>query len=551
MILHSKPSAFTFGLLLTSALVLALAGGFVWDVVKDLELDRANELREVSLAHADEFRDSTNDLNRMATNYIVTGDPIFKTYYNDIVSIRDGRMPRPNGYGGAYWDSIVAKERSPDLAGRGQSISLMNLLGRLELDAEESARLRDVKLESDALTATEIAAMKIAEGGGRDGAFAMLSDAAYHRSRASVMASIDAFRTLMDNRTRHLVDEAERTSGLVRNTSIVIGFLLALILLRTYYVLRRVMGGSLDEVQARIAALGSGDFSNSIVVKEGREESVMGWLAQTQRKLAGSLRETEDSMKRLNQSELQFRQLAENIREVFFLADATGRKFIYISPAYEELLGRTCASLYADPGSWRDAIHPEDRAKVFAAIAHSANGQFEFECRVVRPDETLRWIRVRSFPIHHEEGEEQRVAGFAVDTTHRTKIEMIVSDDDLRFCDVVAGLPAACFIANVQGRITYCNESALALTGWSRPELLGRPCSEIMPSFALVPLANPRNMPRSWSAQTRVVTRDGILDASTWRYIRLASNEGTIVGTAILAEAHALEMPALALISAR
>src|SRR5665213_1302365 len=58
---------------------------------------------------------------------------------------------------------------------------------------------------------------------------------------------------------------------------------------------------------------------------------------------------------------------------------------------------------------------------------------------------------------------------------------------------------------------------------------------------------------RPWipAAQTGVVTRDGILEASTWRYIRLASNEGTIVGTAILAEAHVMEMPALALISVR
>ena len=300
----------------------------------------------------------------------------------------------------------------------------------------------------------------------------------------------------------------------MRNASTVIAVLLVAALIRAYAVLRRVMGGSVDQVHARIAALGHGDFLNPIVVREKRRDSVMGWLSETRDKLAAGARENEDAMRQLRASETQFRQIAENIREVFFLGNLDGTQILYVSPGYEELWGRTCASLYADPDSWREAVHPEDRVKVSAAIAiGGAKGQFEYECRIIRPDETLR---VRAFPIRDDEGIVHRIAGFAIDTTHRTKLEVTPRDEDRRFNDVVDNLPSPCFIANARGRITYCNDAALALTGWNRVELLGRPSAEIL---------------------NRVLAREGSLAATTWRHIRLSSEEGTPQGTAMLGEA--------------
>ncbi|HSX80223.1 MAG TPA: response regulator, partial [Candidatus Saccharimonadia bacterium] len=64
----------------------------------------------------------------------------------------------------------------------------------------------------------------------------------------------------------------------------------------------------------------------------------------------------------LHASELQFRQLAENIRDVFLLIDVDGNRMLYVSPAYEEIWGRSCESLYAHPESWTEATHPDDRA---------------------------------------------------------------------------------------------------------------------------------------------------------------------------------------------
>jgi len=126
----------------------------------------------------------------------------------------------------------------------------------------------------------------------------------------------------------------------------------------------------------------------------------------------------------LHVSELLFRQMAENIRDVFFLRDAVGDRMLYVSPAYETIWGRSCASLYADPASWLAAVHPEDRAAVIEKDRRGmAAGEFAYEHRIVRPDGAVRWIETRAFPVHDKAGRLVRVAGVDKDITERKGAE--------------------------------------------------------------------------------------------------------------------------------
>jgi PAS domain S-box-containing protein len=91
---------------------------------------------------------------------------------------------------------------------------------------------------------------------------------------------------------------------------------------------------------------------------------------------------------------------------------------LYVSPAYEEIWGRSCASLYASPQSWLDAIHPEDRERVrTASLTKQAAGDYCEEYRIIRPDGTVRWIRDRAFPVRDHAGNVYRLAGLAQDIT--------------------------------------------------------------------------------------------------------------------------------------
>jgi len=120
----------------------------------------------------------------------------------------------------------------------------------------------------------------------------------------------------------------------------------------------------------------------------------------------------------LRESEQLFRQLVENIREAFWMTDPKNGQLIYISPAYEEIWDRTCQSLYEQPQSYLNTIHPEDRERVIAA-QQDPREAFDVEYRIVRADGSVRWIRDRGFPIQNERGEVYRVVGIAEDITAR------------------------------------------------------------------------------------------------------------------------------------
>ena len=134
--------------------------------------------------------------------------------------------------------------------------------------------------------------------------------------------------------------------------------------------------------------------------------------------------EQERAEEALRASEQRFRQVTENIDEVFWLTDIAKQQMIYVSPAYAFVWGRTCESLYLQPHSWLDAIHPDDQARVrSAAFSQQGAGGYDLEYRILRPDGRVRWIHDRAFPIADAAGGVYRVAGVAEDITAKRQLE--------------------------------------------------------------------------------------------------------------------------------
>jgi PAS domain S-box-containing protein len=126
----------------------------------------------------------------------------------------------------------------------------------------------------------------------------------------------------------------------------------------------------------------------------------------------------------LRDSEARFRQVAESINEVFWLANLDVSEILYVSPAYEVVFGRSCESLYREPRSWLEVLHPEDRERVRAATYEKGTASgLDLTYRVVRADGSVRWIRDRGFPILDASGRPYRFAGVAEDITAQRLVE--------------------------------------------------------------------------------------------------------------------------------
>jgi two-component system sensor histidine kinase/response regulator len=125
----------------------------------------------------------------------------------------------------------------------------------------------------------------------------------------------------------------------------------------------------------------------------------------------------------LQQSEEMFRELAENIREIFFIVTPDPPRTAYISPAYEELFGRQRQELYDRADAWIDSVHPEDRRHVRNVFEQFMQGvATAMEYRLIRPDGSARRIQARSFPVHDSQGKLRRIVGIAEDITDKYRM---------------------------------------------------------------------------------------------------------------------------------
>ena len=128
----------------------------------------------------------------------------------------------------------------------------------------------------------------------------------------------------------------------------------------------------------------------------------------------------------LRESEERFRRMAEGIDSVFWMSNPDLSRIEYVSPAYEEIWGRTCASLYKRPSSFVEAVHPEDRERVLATLQAKRLDhweEFEIEYRIVLPSGSVRWIKDRGFPIRDKTGRCVRMVGIADNITRRKQAE--------------------------------------------------------------------------------------------------------------------------------
>ncbi|WP_123071454.1 ATP-binding response regulator [Massilia aurea] len=133
----------------------------------------------------------------------------------------------------------------------------------------------------------------------------------------------------------------------------------------------------------------------------------------------------------LRDSEERFRQLTDNIDDVFWMFSVPARALVYVSPAYAPIWGLSAESLRDDPGGWLEAVHADDRARMTARWERLAQEpHYDDEFRIHGADGQLRWVRDRLFPVRNSRGEVYRVARMSSDITARKEMEALLRTAD-------------------------------------------------------------------------------------------------------------------------
>ena len=109
------------------------------------------------------------------------------------------------------------------------------------------------------------------------------------------------------------------------------------------------------------------------------------------------------------------------------------------------------------------------------------------------------------------------------------------------FSDMMNDMPLPCVMLDAEGRVIYCNECLLQLTGWSREQMFGRDWFALVPwsdtedvkSNFVAAMAGPR---KGWHRENEILTISGERRRMCWSNILLRSPAGKVIGTASIGE---------------
>jgi PAS domain S-box-containing protein len=124
----------------------------------------------------------------------------------------------------------------------------------------------------------------------------------------------------------------------------------------------------------------------------------------------------------------------------------------------------------------------------------------------------------------------------------RQRIEHALTESERRFSDMMARIELVAMMLDKQGRITYCNDYLLRLTGWQREEVLDKDWFQLFlppdkgEQLQVVFAALLNDQPAAWHHENEIVTRSGQRRLIRWSNSVLRSPAGDIIGTASIGE---------------
>ena len=313
--------------------------------IKQLEV--AYQLQHRSLILADELRQSSDDLTRMARTYVITGNEMFEKQFQMVLDIRNGVINRPKNYNRIYWDFETLDGSSPVLT--GPKIALRDLMRQAGFPDEELELLFKSAQESDDLTHLEAKAMNAVKGIFQDenGAYTLKGEPdfelaakimhgeQYHKAKIAIMKPLDEFYMAFETRTQKQVNDANKKVKELENYVAIAVFLLIILVLFSFYILLSRIIHPLEGVKNSMIRLANNNMDTSIPQADQNDE--VG-------EMISAVEVFKNNAIKLIESEQQNKLLLDSVGEGIFGLDKKG-KITFLNPMASKLLGYESSEL--------------------------------------------------------------------------------------------------------------------------------------------------------------------------------------------------------------
>lgn len=265
-----------FSFIIISAIILSL---IVMAMIKNQKsLNESEWNRYKSYLLADELRQSSDDLSRMARTFAVTGENRYAQLYKQILSVRNGQEPRPTNYNFPYIDFLAAGQQVD--TGFDPAIPLIELMRQQGMSQAELAKLKEAEYASNELARIESDAIDTASGAkgtapDLNRSTHLVYSARYDEEKARIMTSVKEFFILLNKRTQQEVNDLRTRSSVYMYLVSAIVLLLIVIAGIGILTIRRKVSGALLRLSNAAQRVAEGDLSTNLVAQNGGEFGVL------------------------------------------------------------------------------------------------------------------------------------------------------------------------------------------------------------------------------------------------------------------------------------
>ncbi|MCG6143527.1 PAS domain-containing hybrid sensor histidine kinase/response regulator [Leptospira bandrabouensis] len=315
---------------------------FLFYTASERNIDEAEENRYRSLRIANELRQSSDQLTNLVRLYVIQRDKKYKEYFQMILDIRNGDFPRPQNYGYAYWDFVIAGKLPPP-SDEGEKISIYELMKNANFLESDFLLLSQSKIKSDELTKIEFQTMSLVERDMKNGfktdprVINSLFDDHYLQAKAEILKPINDLYYQLNDRTTKAIEDAKKKVFVFKTILVTAAVFFAMSLFLTHRSLTTIIGGSVDEAFHKISSLGEGNFSGDIKPAMFKN-SILHSLNITQKRLQQLYEESESSKKSVIESESKLRSILDNVSACIYLKDINAR-YLFANKEVCDLFG--------------------------------------------------------------------------------------------------------------------------------------------------------------------------------------------------------------------